>query len=66
MAKKMSISFKEKEMYMYNYLQTKINATVYIKELILKDMEEKDINKAPADQKVTVQRNNNNLMDFEV
>ena len=66
MAKKMSISFKEKELYMYNYLQTKVNAAVYIKELILKDMEEKNINKTRLDQKITIQRNNNNLMDFEV
>lgn len=64
MAKKMSISFKEKEIYMYDYLQTKINAGVYIKELILKDMEEKNINKAPAEKKPINKRNN--LMDFEV
>lgn len=35
---KISVSFKEKEKYLYEYLMTKISATVYIKELILNDM----------------------------
>jgi len=38
MPKKMTLSFKDKEMYIYKYLQTKVNAGYYIKTLIVEDM----------------------------
>lgn len=38
MAKKISISFKEKELQLLEYVESKINASYYIKTLILEDM----------------------------
>ncbi len=41
MSKKISISFKEKEIDLLKYLQSKLNASYYIKILILEDMKNK-------------------------
>lgn len=38
MAMKISISFKENEKYIYDYLMTKLSPSIYLKELILLDM----------------------------
>lgn len=38
---KISLSFKENEKEIYDYLTSKLSASIYIKELILVDMKEK-------------------------
>lgn len=40
---KMSLSFKEEEMYIRKYLDSKMSGTVYIKELIVEDMKRQGI-----------------------
>lgn len=36
--KKIPISFKENEAYIYNHIKSKLNFSAYIKELVIKDM----------------------------
>ena len=38
MAMKISISFKENEKQIYDYLMTKLSPSIFLKELILKEM----------------------------
>lgn len=38
MAMKISVSFKENEKHIYDYLMTKLSPSIYLKELILQDM----------------------------
>ena len=41
--KKIGISFKDTEKELYEYIKTKLSASIYIKELIKKDMENNKI-----------------------
>lgn len=43
--KKIGISFKENEVDLYEFVKGKLSASIYIKELIQKDMENEDYNK---------------------
>ncbi|WP_291703265.1 hypothetical protein [Clostridium sp.] len=43
MSKKISISFKEKEIDLLKYLQSKLNSSYYIKTLILEDMKNNEL-----------------------
>ena len=36
--KKIPVSFKENETYIYNHIKSKLNFSAYIKELVIKDM----------------------------
>lgn len=38
MAMKISVSFKESEKEIYNYLKSQLSASIYIKQLIIEDM----------------------------
>lgn len=59
---KISISFKEKERYLYDYLMTKISAGVFIKELVLKDMQTENISSSSTG--IEKGRNVDNGFDF--
>lgn len=66
MAKKLSISFKEKESYMWEYMQQQLNPAYYIKMLILKDMQEKDVVKnIKIEKEIKTKNGLENLMDFD-
>lgn len=43
--KKIGISFKDTENDLYDFLKEKLSPSIYIKELIKKDMENKETNK---------------------
>lgn len=51
MALKVSISFKESEKELYEYLTKKLSASIYIKELIQIDMKEDKSNKGSKEVK---------------
>ena len=55
---KVSLSFKEDEKEMYNYLQSQLSASIYIKQLIKNDMEKST---KPEREIKTTKRN---LLDF--
>jgi len=58
MALKVSLSFKESEKEMYDFLQSQLSASIYIKELIKKEMKIKE-------DKPTNKKNNNDFnLDF--
>lgn len=42
MAMKISISFKENEKHIYDYLMTKLSPSIFIKELILREMKNEE------------------------
>lgn len=42
MAMKISVSFKENEKQIYDYLMTKLSPSIYLKELILKEMKNQE------------------------
>lgn len=65
MAKKMSMSFKEKEDFMWEYLQTKMNACVYMKELILKDMKDKNLIQDSRSNKNNKEEKKGKIIDFD-
>ncbi len=61
MALKISLSFKENEVEMYEYIKTKRNASCYIKDLIEKDMR---INNYTRNKKE--EKSNNDSNDLEL
>lgn len=61
MALKISLSFKENEVEMYEYIKTKRNASCYIKDLIEKDM---GINNYTRNKKE--EKSNNDSNDLEL
>jgi hypothetical protein len=55
---KVSISFKDSEKYMYDFLQSQSNSSIYIKELIKREMR-------PIENKISNKKNNNEFnLDF--
>lgn len=62
MAKKISISFKEKELELLEYVESKLNASYYIKNLILEDMKRyKSLQRTKKENKIS---NNSDFFDF--
>mgnify|MGYP001562718145 CR=1 FL=1 len=58
MAIKVSISFKDSEINMYDFLQSQLSSSIYIKELIKKEMRLND-------NKISNKKNNNKFnLDF--
>lgn len=63
MALKIPVSFAEKEINIYNYIKSKRNYSVYIKDLVEADMKKNGISeKAPKENK---KMSNNNDLGFE-
>ncbi|KHD14958.1 hypothetical protein AB2T63_12115 [Clostridium butyricum] len=62
MAKKISISFKEKEAELLKYVESKLNASYYIKTLILEDMKRNKTTKKT--KAINTAGNNDDLFDF--
>lgn len=58
MAIKASISFKDSEKEMYNFLQSQLSPSIYLKELIKKEMQLK------ADKNPNKNKNNEFNLDF--
>lgn len=54
---KIGISFKENEKYIYEHINNQLSSSIYIKQLVLKDMEEKNSDKKDNSQK-------NKILDF--
>lgn len=54
MAMKVSVSFKESEKDMYEYLNSQLSPSIYIKQLVKNEMEKKG----------TAERKHTNLLDF--
>jgi hypothetical protein len=51
---KISVSFKESEKEIYNYLKSQLSASIYIKQLVIDEMKKSDqsINIKPKNQEV--------------
>ena len=47
MAMKVNISFKEEEKNIYDYLMTKLSHSIFVKELIIKEMHKEEFNEKP-------------------
>lgn len=62
MAKKISISFKKKELELLEYAESKLNASYYIKTLILEDMKRNKTSQKGKNSNETI--NKTDLFDF--
>ncbi|WP_073249254.1 hypothetical protein [Caloramator proteoclasticus] len=60
MAMKISVSFKENEKHIYDYLMTKLSPSIYLKELILQDMKKQKDEQKQSKVKI----NTFNSLDF--
>lgn len=59
MAMKIPLSFKESEKEMYDFLQSQLSPSIYIKQLLLKEMKE-----TPEHKEKPLKASSTNLLDF--